>query len=242
MKRLLILSLSLLTAISAFGQTKTVTNSDLEKFRQQRVESERKLRTDYAKMGLPSPAEIERRTRQSRIEFEQYSDQLRQKRLLSQNDFASQANLLRSQIISIDAQIDYLRRQNTTNYSNQSYGYSYGYAPNFYQNNRSVLPQIARLPQNARTVQEYASMYPSSQSIYNQATGNIRIGGNIRGGYSNNRGYYRSGYLAPVIIGGNYQSNNINPQLVYLEQQRAALLAEWQNLANQARQAGIKID
>ncbi len=241
MKRLLILFLSLLTAISAFGQTKTVTNSDLEKFRQQRVESERKLQTDYAKLGLPSPAEIERRTRQSRAEFDQYSDQLRQRRLITQNDFAVQANLLRSQIISVDAQISYLSRQ-TTNYSNQNYGYSsgysYGYAPYGYPRSRSVLPQIARLPQNARTVQEYAAMYPSSQSIYNQATGNVRIGGNIRGGYSSNRG----GYFAPVIIGGNYQSNNINPQLIYLEQQRAALLAQWQNLANQARQAGIKID
>ncbi len=240
MKQLFILSLSLLTAISAFGQTKTVTNSDLEKFRQKRVEAENKLRTDYAKMGLPSPAEIERRNAQRQSEFEKYSDQLRQKRLLSQNDFAAQANLLRSQIISIDAQINYLRRQ-TTNYSNQnygnSYGYSYGYAPYGYPRNRSVLPQIARLPQNARTVQEYAAMYPSSQSIYNQATGNVRYGGGIRGGYSNNRG----GYFAPVI-GGNYQLNSINPQLIYLEQQRAALLAQWQNLANQARQAGIRID
>jgi predicted RND superfamily exporter protein len=240
MKQLFILSLSLLTAVSAFAQTKTVTNSDLEKFRQQRVESERKLRTDYAKMGLPSPAEIERRTRQSRAEFEQYSDQLRQRRVQSQNDLVTQANNLSIQIASIDAQINYLRRQNT-NYSNQNYVYSYGYAPYGYPRNRSVLPQIARLPQNARTVQEYAAMYPSSQSIYNQSTGNVRIGGNNRG-YNNNRGYYRGGYIAPVIIGGSYQSNNINPQLIYLEQQRAALLAQWQNLANQARQAGIRID
>jgi hypothetical protein len=240
MKQLFILSLSLLTVISAFAQTKTVTNSDLEKFRQQRVESERKLRTDYAKMGLPSPEEIERRTRQSRAEFEQYSDQLRQKRLLTQNDFAAQANLLRSQIISIDAQINYLRRQ-TTNYSNQNYGYSsgysYGYAPYGYPRNRSVLPQIARLPQNARTVQEYANMYPSSQSIYNQATGNVRIGG----GYNNNRGYYRGGYIAPVIT-GNYQLNGVNSQLIYLEQQRAGLLAQWNLLAEQARRAGLRID
>jgi predicted RND superfamily exporter protein len=239
MKQLFILCLSLLTGISAFGQTKTVTNSDLEKFRQQRVESERKLRTDYAKMGLPSPAEIERRTRQSRAEFEQYSDQLRQRRVQSQNDLITQANNLSIQIASIDAQINYLRRQNTNNYSNQNYIYSYGYAPYGYPRNRSVLPQIVRLPQNARTVQEYASMYPSSQSIYNQATGNVRIGGNNRG-YNNNRGY--GGYFAPVIVGGNYESNNISPQLIYLEQQRATLFAQWQNLANQARQAGIRID
>lgn len=245
MKKLFIVILSLMTAISAFAQTKTVTNADLEKFRQQRVESEKNLRENYAKMGFPSPEELEKQNEQRRAELEEYSAQLSRQKLQTQNGFLTQANVLRSQIASIDAQINYLRGQNN-NYSNQSFVYSYGYAPYGYQINRSVLPQIQQLPPNMRTVQEYANMYPSSQSIYNQSIGNVRIGGNVgnvRIGINNNRGYYRGGYIAPIIVGGNnYVQNEANGQLTYLEQIRAGLLAQWRILEDQARQAGVRID
>jgi hypothetical protein len=241
MKSLCIVILSLTAAFSAFAQTKTITNSDLEKYRQKRVESEKKLKEDYARMGFPSPEEIEKQNAQRRFRMEQYSDQLRQQSLQLQNDFAAQANALLTQIASIDAQINYLRGNGNGSY-NQNFGYSYGYMPYGYQRNRSVLPQVQRLPPNMRTVQEYASMYPSSQSLYNQSIGNVRIGGNVggvRGNYNNNRG----GYIAPVIIGGNnYVQSEANGQLIYLEQTRAGLLAQWRILEEQARRAGVRID
>ena len=236
MKSLWIVILSLTAAFSEFAQTKTVTNADLETFRVQRVESEKKLREDYAKMGFPSPKEIEKQNVQRRFRMEQYADRLQQQQQQTQNGFLAQANILRTQIASIDAQINFLRGQGNRN-NNQSFVYSYGYAPDAYRRNRSVLPQIARLPPNMRTVQEYAAMYPSSQSIYNQSIGNVRLGGEI----NNNRGNNR--YLAPIIIGGNnYIQTQANGQLIYLEQIRAGLLAEWRILEEQARRAGIRID
>lgn len=250
MKKFAIVILSLTAAVSAFAQTKTVTNADLEKFRAQRVESERNLRAEYARKGFPSPEQIEQQNRQRRFEMEQYSDQLRERRLQSENGILAQANALRTQIASIDAQINYLRR-NGGGYNNQSFIYSNGYTSYGYRRNRSVLPQIQRLPPNMRTVQEYAAMYPSSQSLYNQSIGNVRIGGNVRGGggggggrlnYGTRNGY-RGGYIAPVIIGGNnYVQSEANTQLIYLEQTRAGLLAQWQILEEQARRAGIKIN
>lgn len=237
-----------MAAVSTFAQTKTVTNDDLEKFRQQRVESEKKLKERYAEMGFPSPEQLEKQNAQRRAEMEEYSDQLRAQRVQSQNDLIGQANILRTQIASIDAQINYLRRQGG-GYSNQgiisSYGYApYGYSPYGYRGggNRSTLSQIRNLPPNMRTVQEFGIMYPSSQSIYNQATGNVRIGGRIggRGGYGGG-GYYRGGYVAPVIVGGSYNSNDAGSQLIFLEQQRAGLLAQWNILEEQARRAGIRL-
>jgi len=258
MKKFAIVILSLATAVSAFAQAKTVTNADLEKFRQKRVESEKNLRADYARKGFPSPEQIEQQNRQRRFEMEQYSDQLREQRLQSENGILAQANTLRTRIASIDAQINYLRRSGGYSnqgfiYSNQGLIYSAPYASYGYRRNRSVLPQIQNLPPNVRTVQEYAAMYPSSQSLYNQSTGNVRIGGNVRlgnggvrvGGRLNygTRNGYRGGYIAPVIIGGgSYVQSEANRQLIYLEQTRAGLLAQWQILEEQARRAGIRID
>lgn len=252
MKKLCIVILSLTAAVSAFAQTKTVTNDDLEKFRRQRVESEKRLKERYAEMGFPSPEQIEKQNAERRARMEQYSDELRRQRIDSQNDIIGQANALRTQLAAVNAQINYLRGQEGGAY-NQSFIYSYGYAPYGYRGgNRSVLPQVRNLPPNMRTVQEYASMYPSSQGLYNQSIGNVRIGGrvgnvggsiNLGGNRNYNRsGYYRGGFVAPVIVGGASSSNDAGQQLIFLEQQRAGLLAQWEIIAEQARRAGIRLD
>ncbi len=236
MKSLWIVILSLAAAFSVIAQTKTVTNADLEQFRQKRVESEKKLREDYARMGFPSPAELERQNQRRRADLERFAAQQTRQEDQTQNSILNRANVLRFQIASVDAQIKYLRGGG---YNNQTFVYSYGIAPFGNRRNRSVLPQIARLPPNMRAVQESAAMYPSSQSIYNQSIGNTRIGGTI----NNGRGGYRGGYIAPVIVGGgNYDQTQANQQLIYLEQTRAGLLAEWNILEEEARRAGIRID
>jgi len=65
----------------AVAQRKTVTNADLEKYRQTRLKGEREYRENYARLGLPSPAELDRRIEKSRIESEQLSAKLRLQRL-----------------------------------------------------------------------------------------------------------------------------------------------------------------
>src|SRR5215213_2113593 len=204
MKKFAIVILILTAAVSFFGQTRTVTNEDLEKFRRQRLESERKLKEKYAAIGI-TPEEIESQNRQKRAAMEQYSDRLRSARIQSQNDLIAQANALRLQIAALDAEINYLRRQYNSS-DRQGIIYSYGYAPyggytsyGYRGGNRSVLPQLRNLPPNMRTVQEYASMYPSTQSTFNPRVGGIRPGGRI-GGYgirtgSGRNNYYRGGTI-----------------------------------------------
>lgn len=250
MKKFWIAILTVAAAFSAAAQTKTVTNDDLEKFREQRVESERKLKERYAEMGFPSPAQLEKQNAAQRAELEEYSDQLRRQRLWSQNDIIAQANALRAQIVSINAQIGYLRRGQGGGSYSSGVVLSSGYAPfgypaygnrGGYRGGGSVLSQVRNLPPNMRTVQEYALMYPNSPGLFNQRTGNVRVNPGIGGGYGR-RGSYRGGFVAPFVVGGSYNSNDLNQQLIYLEQTRAGLLAQWNVLAEQARRTGLRLD
>ncbi|MEQ1607081.1 MAG: hypothetical protein ABL999_19625 [Pyrinomonadaceae bacterium] len=67
--------------VSLLAQTKTITNADLEKYRQARLTAEREYRENYERLGMPSPAELERRREQSRIETQQLSEKLRNEEL-----------------------------------------------------------------------------------------------------------------------------------------------------------------
>lgn len=67
MKAALSLGLLLLTVLagaSAFGQ-RSVTNAELEKFRQRRLQAEQDYRTNYERMGFPSPEELQRQIERS---------------------------------------------------------------------------------------------------------------------------------------------------------------------------------
>ncbi len=79
MKRqiLLFLGFIFISAIVGSAQTKTVTNADLEKFRQKRVQSEQDYRDNYQKLGLPSPEELEKQREQNRKELSELSGRRR---------------------------------------------------------------------------------------------------------------------------------------------------------------------
>jgi hypothetical protein len=66
-------------AVSA--QTKTITNRDLEKFRQKRLQSERDYRENYVKLGFPSPEELDRRHEQTRKERAELAERIRRENL-----------------------------------------------------------------------------------------------------------------------------------------------------------------
>ncbi len=83
MKKQAIFVLGLMFMFSGFtfSQTKTVTNADLEKFRQKRLLAERDLRENYAEMGFDSPEEIARQNEESRRDLSEFADKLRQDRI-----------------------------------------------------------------------------------------------------------------------------------------------------------------
>src|SRR5688572_18017273 len=170
MKKFAITILILTAAVSLCGQTKTVTNADLEKYRQTRLESERQLKEKYAELGFPSPEQLEKQKAERRREMEQYSDELRQRRI--QREIIAQTS---EQIAQRVAELNYLSDQGV--FGGQAFVYSYGfpfygYPPfGFHGKGRSVLSRIRRLPPNARTVQEYALMYPNWRPSFNRPTG-----------------------------------------------------------------------
>ena len=67
--------------VSASAQRKTITNADLEKYRQERLAAEKDYRDNYASRGMPSPEELEKRRELSRIAAEKLSERLRSEEL-----------------------------------------------------------------------------------------------------------------------------------------------------------------
>ena len=63
------------------AQSKSVTNADLKRYQQDRLKAEQDYLENYARLGMPSPEEIERRREKSRVEMEKLSEKLRQEEL-----------------------------------------------------------------------------------------------------------------------------------------------------------------
>ncbi|HEX9962979.1 MAG TPA: hypothetical protein VGB00_18750 [Pyrinomonadaceae bacterium] len=251
MKKRILLVLSLILAATGFvfaqtGARKTVTNADLEKFRQKRVQAEADYRANYKRLGLPSPEELEEREAERRAWHAEYSQKVEAERAQNENYFLARADELRLQINSIDAQINYLRgqagaRQSPYKGGTIVYGggivfggYSSGHDGSFRGGaTRGFRQNRAGVGLNTQTVRNYAGSFPTAGDIRNQIYGTYpqlnrpprRFG----------RADYGGGY---VVSGGSYGVDD----LTYLERQRAGLLAEWRILEEEARRAGVRID
>ena len=127
-KRLLfILCLSFIASASAVAQNRTVTNSDLEKFRQKRLEAERDYRENYERLGFPSPEELEKQIEQSRRERSELSARLR-----AENLERERLNIER-QLIESEARRDNFQPQTDYYPEYQENGFS-GYVPDGFYN------------------------------------------------------------------------------------------------------------
>jgi hypothetical protein len=79
---LFILTLISITAFSAAAQQRrTVTNDNLEKYRQKRVAAERELRENYERLGFPSPEELDRQNEENRQARAELAERLRTENL-----------------------------------------------------------------------------------------------------------------------------------------------------------------
>ena len=67
-------------AFTAAAQ-RTVTNNDLEKYRENRVRAEQQMRENYARLGFPSPDEMARRDEESTRTTIELADKIRRDRL-----------------------------------------------------------------------------------------------------------------------------------------------------------------
>ncbi len=228
MKQLFILALILAAANLAASQTKTVTNSDLEQFREKRFKAERDYRENYEKLGFPSPEGLERQNVESRRSLSELSRRIEAENAQNENYYKARANNLLTEIAAVDAQIAYLRGE-VNRLPNRNYIYSYGYTPYFYRKHRVVDPNYIQPLPNLANYQILINQYPYRNNrnapIYNR------------------RHYYPRGYIVPTIIDDSSNGrNDVVSQLRYLEQQRAGLLAEWRFLEEEAHKAGVKIN
>ena len=78
-----VFSFGLVLALTVVGlsQVRTVTNSTLQKFQQQRLNAERDYRDNYERLGFPSPEELDRQREEDMASRLQLAEQLRQSRL-----------------------------------------------------------------------------------------------------------------------------------------------------------------
>lgn len=103
-KRLLFIWCLSLAVVTASAQTKTVTNTDLEKFRQKRVAAERDLRENYARLGFPSPEELDKQNSESRRRFSELARQLEAEKIEREKN-----DLLRRQAELAEARINFVQ-------------------------------------------------------------------------------------------------------------------------------------
>jgi hypothetical protein len=236
MKNLLIILLTLTLSIIAVAQRKSVTNQDLEEFRQKRIKAEQEYRENYKKLGMPSPEELEKQEAERQQRLTQSFQQAQEKQRQNENYWQSQARILRSEYANLEAQIKVLRQQISRVPNQQPLIYSYGYYPpqNYYQNYpQNQNNQIFMPPNNELMVQ--------NARIQNTNTyGNLKTIQRRRGQFIINYNLGNYGYVYP-IHNQNFQLDELTARLRILEQQRAGLLAQWDLLEDEARRNGVKI-
>ena len=77
----IVIGFILTSAVIGFGQTRTVTNFELEKYQQRRIAAEEEYRDNYKRLGLPSPEELDKQRDEDLKAKIALADQLRQARL-----------------------------------------------------------------------------------------------------------------------------------------------------------------
>jgi hypothetical protein len=266
-KTWLFFSLILVLSGVSLAQTKTVTNADLEKFKQKRLQAEAEYRAKHKELGMPSPEELEQRNAENKRQLLELSNQIRYENQLKQDNWQSQASFLRNQLTDVNAQINYLNRLIaatptgnkiffTPEELNGAVIFSYGYGGRGGHGGRGGYgrggynqPQtIIRPNSGVQTAINAAASAPNpfyGTQLYPSGT-KLVLGSPVRnrgrGGYGKYYGGYYGGFYPYPVNNGNFQREELISRLQSLGQVRAGLLAQWRNLVEEARRAGVRLD
>lgn len=256
---LLILSLLLITNVAVFAQTaaRTVTNDDLDKFRQKRVQAEADYRANYQRLGMPSPEEMKKQEAERQAWLTEYAKAARIENRQSQAHFQAQANVLKAQIAGVQAQINYLRSRIKDQPDRDPVLVSPGQVlavgilsggSGYY---RQIPGQFARTnavnlqTPNVQAAKNAAAGAPNpyAGTALEQAGVKVVIGA-AQPVVRQHRGYYNPFYYGgfPYTVAKNNSREDLVSQLLYLEQTKAGLLAQIEFLREEARQSGFRID
>ncbi len=88
---------------------RTLTNRELESIQQRRIESERTYEKRRVELGLPSIEESRRRQAQEEAETRDWLRERSRAQASEESYWRERASALRSEIVTVDAQINYLR-------------------------------------------------------------------------------------------------------------------------------------
>ena len=125
--RLFFVLVSIFLFAGLVSAQRTVTNADLDKYKDQRVRAESDLRENYARLGFPSPEELDRREAERAKVREDLANRLRQQeveeaRLLMQYQMAAAAAQPRTIVVQTGNGYD----DGFVNYGGFGYG-GYGF-------------------------------------------------------------------------------------------------------------------
>jgi hypothetical protein len=127
-KAVLLFGLILSFAALGIGQVRTITDSTLQKFQQKRLDAERNYRDNYARMGFPSPEELDRQRETDMAARLQLAEQLRQARLERERiELERQGLMLQAAALERE-------RDTEDSYNNGFYGGYFGGYGGFYSN------------------------------------------------------------------------------------------------------------
>ena len=200
------------------------------------------------------PEELEQRERESQKWREEFTRNNAVERQQNQSYWQIRANDLRNQIINVEAQMQYLNAQisnlptqNQIFMSPQNF-YSVGVIPFGNRGNRGFRnPQINTVNQanNVQTAINASAGNPNPFYGTPLERNGVKLvigqPQNNRRGYG--RPYFGGGYAVPYPVNtNNFGRDELVSRLQYLGQVRAGLLAQWNNLVEEAHRAGVKID
>ena len=259
MKKILaILFVGAILTFAASAQTppkarKTVTNSDLEKFRRERIKTDPEDETERRRLGLPSRAEQEAERKRREQEYSEFAVKARQQQAQAENFWQQQAFDLRMEIAAVEAEINYVRARVSQIPPPQVYyavGYSpYHYNPNYY-GGYGVGRTSVRTTQIAGNIGFGKKPHVSiginhSQTSIRGINTDVFLPGRTRprqtfGGIPYQRGILTVPFTFPSTQ--NLTREELLARLRSLEQTRAGLLARFSVLEDEAHRNGVRID
>lgn len=252
----LFFSLMLVLSGVSLAQTKTVTNADLERFKQKRLQAEAEYRAKHKELGMPSPEELEQRQADDQRRLQELSQQIRYETRQKQDYWQSQSAYLRSQIADVNAQIRYLNQLIAATPTGNKIFYSvdelngliipsFGFG-GFGRGGRGHQRQQITTVNPANNFQTAINAAATNPNPYfgtqlSQTGIKAVIGPNLpRRGFGRHFGF--GGFYPYFVNNNNLQRDEMISRLQYLGQVRAGLLAQWRNLVEEAHRAGVRIN
>ena len=246
--------ITLLLNFAASAQTaqKTVTNADLEKFRQKRQKEDPDDESERRKLGLPSRAEIEKTQTLRARQTSELAARIRRQKAETENFWQSRAFELKTEIAAVEAEINFVRARIGEIPPPQTY-YAIGYNP-YYVNccyGGINLPIGNRTIVTSGQIGVGARIGKNPQISIGASVGRTEIRQNHFPRYANGRVLtfggipYQPGILTvPFTLptAQNLTREELLARLRLLEQTRAGLYARFSVVEDEARRAGVMID